>query len=155
VKVKIGDPMEKRRLLYERFQVGEHEPFCRPDASSRMQIPKPSGKGADPLIVYWEIDRSTNSPGVEREKTFGYQALLDTQTFQKHWPPRDDKDQTVRVFYVCPSQERINSIVAEIRAAPVSRFYRFAIRAEMLSTNAVTGTIWQDVEGKRYAIVRR
>lgn len=155
IKVKLGDPMEERFILYERFRIGEHEPYCRPDASCRMQIPTASGQGFDPLVVYWEIDRSSNSKAREREKTFGYDALIQTKTYAKHWPAADRRDPPVRVFYVCPSSERIDELVAEVRSIRVAQSYRFTTRDELLGGDPLFSTIWRGIDGKRYAIMRR
>jgi hypothetical protein len=119
-----------------------------------MQIPTASGQRSDPLVVYWEIDRSTNAKAREREKTFGYDALIQTKTYSKHWPALDGRNPTVRVFYVCPSIERIDELVAEVRSTHVAQSYRFTTRRDLNEGDPLFTPIWRGIDGKRYAIMR-
>ncbi len=152
IKMNLADPPEDRFILYERFQIGEHSPYCRPDASCRLAIPHSGGNGADTLIAYWELDRGSNSLTVEREKTYGYDALFGTERYRNHWPGDLPGGLALRVFYVCPSQERIDNLIHEVRSCSISRFYRFAVRAELSVETALTSPIWRGVDGKPYAI---
>ena len=48
----------------------------------------------------------------------------------------------VRIFYVCPSQERIDSVVNEIRSSEVSQHYRFAVRGSLIPTPLLISASW-------------
>lgn len=155
--VTLSDPLEKRHVLYERFTVGKDQHVsCRPDASCLLHIPRPGHPDVtDPLIIYWEIDRSKSSPQVERDKAAGYHALVQTKTYAKHWPATAAMSPYVRIFYVCPSTERIAFITTEVRSLAIAKDYRFAVRSDVVTDRVLTEQIWQDIDGKRYSIVRR
>ena len=154
-KVRLEDPIEKRHILYERFQTAEGEFYSRPDASCSIGIPRPKQPEAkDELIVYWELDRGTNSPTRERNKSGGYDALIRGKAYRNHWPSLGSEPAAVRIFYVCPSQERIDSIVGELRSLTVAKAYRFITRLELRNAQILTDMVWQDIERKRYAIMR-
>ena len=89
----------------------------------------------------------------EADKVAGYQQLVQRSVHRDHWP--ETSSPAVRVFYVCPSQQRIATLSQHLRGTPAASFYRFALREELTPASALTELIWADAEGKRYSIVRR
>ncbi len=154
-KARLEDSIDKRHIIYERFLTPHGELYSRPDASCSIGIPRPNETNVlDYLIVYWELDRGSNSPVKERSKSSGYEALIREKTYLKHWPSVGSQGVAVRIFYVCPTQERIDSLISELRSAMVSKSYRFATRTAIRESNVLTDAIWQDITGKRYAIMK-
>lgn len=155
---RLDQAAEKRHLLYERFRSGENQDAsCRPDASVLLQHAS-NGDSSPPrfLVGYWEIDRSTNSLDRELSKTPGYDCLLRSGVVRQHWPCLNQTGpDAVRVFYVCESGERIASLVTALRDQPVAAYYRFGLKAEVLSEGVLREPIWRDTLGRRYAILRR
>jgi hypothetical protein len=151
--VRISDPLERRHRLYERIRWNGHDVACRPDAACLLRLPSPHQPNtSDDLLVYWEIDRSTNSRNREAKKAAGYEALIGSRRFATHWPDASDRA-IVRVFYVCPSEERIANIAAEIAPTPVATYYRFACYDALSPASILTQAVWRDTEGRRYAIL--
>lgn len=145
-----GMPIHERMVLFERFGSGRDSVSCRPDASCLLWIPR--GSEYRPLILYWEVDRSTNRLSAELEKCAGYQNLMATNRYAIHWPETVGKSSAQRVFYVCNTQTRIKNIAEKIRDEPVAKAYRFSTHDQLQQTNPVTDKIWSDINGKLYAI---
>ena len=150
-----SDPLDRRQILYERFTLDDgSETSCRPDASSLLHIPKPSRPDVwDALVVYWEIDRGSSSSQREKDKILGYEALNQSHRYAEHWPAASEA--TVRVFYVCPSMDRIKSVSQHVRGRPAAALYRFALRSDLVPTHVLTGPVWHDADGKTYRILRQ
>jgi hypothetical protein len=153
--VGLAESAENRHVLYERFRQEHGDAWLRPDASCLIQIAEPNDS-ARFVVAYWEIDRSTNSPKREFGKSSGYDCLLRTKAYQRHWPElKGIEPDAVRVFYVCESQKRIDELSDVFRDLSIARFYRFVTRNRLLTTPDPTAAIWQDVDGKTYSIVKR
>ena len=153
-----ADPLEKRQVLYERITLENGgQVSCRPDASSLLQIPKPARPNAfDSLVIYWEIDRNAghkSSSKREAEKIDGYEALIESGGHVEHWPKAAAA--AVRVFYVCPNKERIQSIAQHVRGRPAAKFYRFAVKSDAVAPGILTSPVWCDAEGQNFSIWRR
>ncbi|HQX51778.1 MAG TPA: replication-relaxation family protein [Planctomycetaceae bacterium] len=153
--VGLAESAEQRHVLYERFRLEDRFAWLRPDASCLIQIAEPNDSVRF-VVAYWEIDRSTNSPEREFGKASGYDCLLRTKGYQRHWPElKEMEPDAVRVFYVCESQKRIDELSNVFRALSIARFYRFVIRSRLLTTPDPTVAIWQDVQGRKYSILRQ
>ena len=144
-------PAADRFVLYEKFPLADgRKATCWPDASSLLTIPLPNG-GTHPLIVYWEYDRSTERLTQVAGKMYGYHPLLVTQTYRKHWPQAINP--TVRVFFVCQSQERCRNIADVIAKMPGAESVRFTTIAELKPQRLLSDPIWRTVGGKLLQIL--
>jgi|GEM_PF-2003768 len=151
----LAESAENRHILYERFRLENRDAWVRPDASSLIRFEGATGSSHF-VVAYWEIDRSTNSLDKEMGKSTGYQCLIRTGAFRRHWPELAEiQPDAVRVFYVCESQKRIDQISNVLRGHGVAPYYRFAVREELLSSPEATARTWQDTEGEKYSILRR
>ncbi len=150
---KLGDAPEARFVLYERYATAQGEATCRPDASCWLRIPKRNREGEyDHLLIYWEIDRATNSTASELGKVAGYHALSQAQTFQNHWPLAIEP--VVRIFYVCPTPERLNSLVQTVQAAAATKDYRFTTKTKATCPGILVDPIWETTKGELLAIYK-
>ena len=116
--------------------------------------PKPAATQANTseLLVYWEIDRSTESRAQILEKIPGYTLLLDRKPYRRYWPQLVNP--TVRVFWVCQSDERIAALCEKLRDVPVARCFRFTTVAELTPELALCAPMWQLVDRSRREIMR-
>lgn len=131
----------------------------RPDASTWLRFP--SDGAFHDLLVWWEIDRSTEGLEQFAQKIAGYKRLLRDQAtssdgsqrhvYQRHWPSVAKASR--RVFIVAESQQRIGHIVTAIRQLPGVEFVRLTTRGELTADTVLTKTIWQDVNAERRAIL--
>jgi hypothetical protein len=148
-----NEPLYRRLILHQRFAEGPRIVSCRPDASCLLRLPSQASERAfDELIVYLEMDRSTNSRQKEIEKLSGYQHLFKEQAFRRHWP--ESKRPTVRILYVCLSQERVRSLIAAFAGNPIAKYVRFAVFADIAPESVLTDAIWQTSDGELRAILR-
>lgn len=148
----------ERFVLYEVFPLtteGETIP-CRPDASCLLSIPHSSPSGEPQTIqvpIYWEYDRSTMTRERMEKKPPGYEALLSSYRYRKHWPQVAETDR-VRICFVVPSEERLRNLADTYRPSRVAAYFRFATLADFSPARLLTETVWQDVNGNRYALYR-
>lgn len=152
---KPDDPPSRQRVLYHEFTTGGKKFTCQPDAASLMQIPRSTERieaGTTPLLGLWEIDRSTERVAQVVSKCPGYAALLDRKDYRRYWSNLDQAP--VRVFWVCPSRQRIESIVARLREHPVSQYFRFTTAGELSADSSMTLPIWRTIDGQRREIFR-
>ena len=78
--------------------------------------------------------------------------MLSERTYGRYF--RADDNVVVRVFWVCRSTERIQSLCEKLRSEPVAQFFRFTTITEFTADSALTIPIWQAVDGKRREILR-
>lgn len=151
------DHPSKRFVLYESFQLDRYTAVtCRPDASSRLRVPAPPAEGEaawNDLLIYWELDRSTETHAQVGKKMPGFKALLDQHAYRRHWPQLTPHE-AVRIFFVCQSAERLENLRTTLRDLPAADFLRFTTVAEIEPTRLLTEPIWQTVKGDRRSIIR-
>lgn len=149
----------QRHILYEDFSQEADTLQLRPDASSCLRIPgKKEGSWHD-LLIWWEIDRSTEGHRVS-EKIPAYNHFLRQQEndatgtpqplYRRHWP--ENKSPIVRVFFVCHSFQRIQSIRSTICKLPGAEFVRLGTLDSLKPDHVLREPIWYDVLGKTHAI---
>jgi len=143
---------DQRYILYERFPLADgRAATCWPDASCHIVIPGPDGTAHD-LLVYWEYDRSTERLGQVAAKLFGFQGLLSTGLYRKHWPAAPTP--TVRIFFVVPSATRLQNVAKVLADSPGSEAVRLTTAAELKPEFVLTEPIWRTVKGESLPILR-
>lgn len=149
----------ERFILYEDFKNPDGEIIlCRPDASTWLRFP--ATDSFHDLLIWWEIDRSTEGLDQVASKLAGYHRLLRDEepgpdgspqrVYLRHWPAAPNA--TRRVFFVCESTQRIDHLCMAIRQLPGSEFVRLTTRAQLTVDRFLAEPIWQDVKGERKAI---
>lgn len=152
---KPNEPPSLQRLLYHAFPEGNRTITCQPDAACRMSIPRDAARseaGMIDLIAYFEIDRSTERRGQVLTKLPGYAAAVEQRSWLRYFPQAASAP--VRIFFVCQSQQRINSLRECLEENPLSSFLRFATMQELTARHPLNDAIWQDTTGRRREIVR-
>jgi hypothetical protein len=147
-------PPNQRRLLYHSFP-GQPRCTCQPDAACRFTVPRELANpkaGVSDVIGFFEIDLSSEGRKQIAGKLPGYSRLLTERTYSRYFRAADNA--VVRVFWVCRSAERIQSLCEKLRHEPIAQFFRFTAIAEFTAESALTVPIWQDVTGKRREILR-
>jgi hypothetical protein len=150
-----NEPPSRRRVLYYEFDGDKKKFTCQPDAASLLLIPRNIERPADgttPLVAYWEFDRSRERTGQVRNKCRGYAALFDRRDYRRDWPQAEQA--AVRVFWVCPSQKRIDSLRQAMRDEPIAGSFRFTTVGELRPDRALLAPIWQTLDGRRREILR-
>ncbi|HUY90314.1 MAG TPA: replication-relaxation family protein [Pirellulales bacterium] len=150
-----NDPPSRRRVLYHEFTAGGKKFTCQPDAACLMQIPRDANRsaaGTTPLLVFWEVDRSTERTAQTTGKCPGYGALLERREYRRYWPQAEQAP--VRVFWVCRSRQRIESLVASLRDKPVAQCFRLTTADELRAETALTLPIWRTIDGHCREIIR-
>ena len=147
-------PPNQRRLLYHSFP-GQPRCTCQPDAACRFTVPRELANpkaGVSDVIGFFEIDLSSEGRKQIMGKLPGYSRLLTERTYCRYFGAADNA--VVRVFWVCRSAERIQSLCEKLRSEPIAQFFRFTAISEFTAESALTVPIWQDVAGKRREILR-
>lgn len=152
---KPDEPPSQQRLLYHPFPSGNVTITCQPDAARRMSIPRDAARaetGMIDLIAFFEIDRSTERRGQVLSKFPGYAALIEQRGWLRYFSSATAAP--VRVFFVCLSQQRINTLRECLSEHPLASVLRFATMLDLTSRHPLTDAIWQDTSGRRREIVR-
>ena len=105
-----------------------------------------------PLLVFWEADLSTERTGQTVNKCPGYGALLERRDYRRYWPQAERAP--VRVFWVCRSQQRIQSLSVALREKPVAQCFRLTTTDELRAETALTLPIWRTIDGQRREILQ-
>jgi hypothetical protein len=150
-----NEPPSRRRVLYHEFNGGKKKFTCQPDAASLLLIPRNverPAEGTTALLAYWEFDRSRERTGQVTNKCRGYAALLERRDYRRYWPQAEQA--AVRVFWVCPSRQRIESLRQAMRDEPIAGSFRFTTVAELQADAALVAPIWQTIDGQRREILR-
>jgi hypothetical protein len=149
-------PPTERFVLYEAFTTNPQSTLaCRPDASCRLRVPDLRADAESSwhdLLVYWELDRSTETHAQFGRKMPGYRALLDHQAYRRHWPQLTAHE-AIRIFVVCLTAERMENLRASLRHHPAAEFLRFTTVADMQPAALLTDPIWRAVDGSARAIL--
>ena len=149
-------PPSQRRVLYHGFK----DPpacACQPDSACRLSIPKdiasPTSNTTD-LLGYFEIDCSSEGRKQIVSKLPGYVRLIQHRAYTRYFP--SSADAVVRVFWVCRTQARIDSLMEILGTESVAQFFRFTTSQELSKTTsaAMTSPIWQATDGKHREIIR-
>jgi len=150
-----NDPPSRQRVLYHEFIAGGKKFTCQPDAACLMRIPRDahrSAAGTTPLLVFWEVDRSTERTAQTTNKCPGYGALLERRDYRRYWPQAEQAP--VRVFWVCRSRQRIASLTVSLREKPVAQCFRLTTADELRAETALTLPIWRTIDGQCREIIR-
>jgi hypothetical protein len=150
-----NDPPSRQRVLYHEFTAGGKKFTCQPDAACLMRIPRDADRpaaGTTPLLVFWEVDRSTERTAQTVNKCPGYGALLERREYRRYWPQAEQAP--VRVFWVCRSRQRIESLTVSLRDKPVAQCFRFTTAEELRADSALTLPIWRTIDGQSREIIR-
>jgi len=142
----------ERFLLRSQFKATDGTVTFFPDSACHLQIPRSGSSSFDSLLLYFEVDRSTEAHNRWAKKLRGIEAFLaDATAWQKHWPSVTKP--AVALFILCPSQQRIKGlteVVRDSKAAQRIRFTTFPLNPEALFTEKV----WQNSAGENYAILK-
>lgn len=152
---KPDEPPSRQRVLYHEFPAGNKRFTCQPDAASLLWIPREGKRpqaDATPLVALWEVDCSTERTKQTANKCPGYAALLERRDYRRYWPQAEEA--AVRVFWVCRSLQRIESLCEALREHSVSQYFRFTTAAELTAETAFTVPIWRTIDGERREILR-
>lgn len=150
-----NDPPSRQRVLYHEFSAGGKKFTCQPDAACLMRIPRTAGPataGTTPLLVFWEVDRSTERTAQIAGKCAGYATLLDRREYRRYWPQAEQA--AVRVFWVCRSRQRIETLSMALRDQPVAQCFRFTTADELRADTALMLPIWRTIDGQCREILR-
>ena len=150
-----NEPPSRQRVLYHEFTAGGKKFTCQPDKACLVQIPREADRqaaGTTPLLVFWEVDRSTERTAQVVAKCAGYAALLEKREYRHYWPASERA--AVRVFWVCRSRRRIESLAAALQSQPVAQSFRFTTADELTAETALTMPIWRTLDGQCRAILR-
>ncbi len=150
---KADSPPSTQRKLYHAFPIGNRTITCQPDAACRMSIPRESSTGVIDLIAYFEIDRSTERRLQVASKLPGYTALIEQRAWPRYFPTAASAP--VRLFFVCLTQKRIDSLRTHLADNPLASILRFATNRELTTRHPLTDAIWQDISSRRREIVRK
>jgi len=152
---KPDEPPSRQRFLYHAFPDGNRSMTCQPDAACRMSIPhdaaRTDSKMID-LVAFFEIDRSTERRGQVLGKLPGYAALIEKRSWIRYFPSAASAP--VRIFFVCRSQQRIDSLRESLGQHPLAAIVRFGTMRELDSRHPLSDAIWQDSSGRRREIIR-
>lgn len=149
-------PPSQRRILYHGFK----DPpacTCQPDSACRLSIPKdittPTTNTTD-LLGYFEIDCSSEGRKQIVSKLPGYVRLIQHRAYTRYFSSSGDA--VVRVFWVCRTQARIDSLLELLGTESVAQFFRFTTSQDLSAStsSAMTSPIWQATDGKRREIIR-
>ena len=147
-------PPSQRRVLYHGFPKPFPACTCQPDAAFRFSVPlDPASlfsRHAD-LVSFFEIDCSTEGRKQIKTKLPGYERLLSQKSYLRYFA--ESEKATIRIFWVCPTWERVRSLCQVLKDEPVAKFFRFTALQGMKPTTVLTDPIWQDTQGKRREIV--
>lgn len=144
-----------QRTLYHVLPGADRSLTYLPDAACRMEIPRDihhPNAGTIDLVTYWEVDRSTERRGQVLGKLPGLSAVIAHRAWQRYFS--DQSQAPVRVFFVCLSQKRIETLRESLRDQPVSALLRFATLSEVTQRQPVTEPIWRDIAGHPREIIR-
>lgn len=150
-----NDPPSRQRVLYHEFTAGGKKFTCQPDAACLMQIPRDLNQpqaGTTSLLGFLEADNSTERTAQVVNKCPGYGALLERREYRRYWPQAEQVP--VRVFWVCRSRQRIDSLAASLREKPVAQCFRFTTADELRAETALTLPIWWTIDGQCREIIR-
>lgn len=150
-----NDPPSRQRVLYHEFSAGGKKFTCQPDAACLLWIPRDLDRpetGMTALLGFLEADNSTERTGQVVNKCPGYAALLQRREYRRYWPQAEQA--AVRVFWVCRSRERIESLSAAFREKPVAQSFRFTTATELTAETALTMPIWRTIDGQCREIIR-
>ncbi len=147
-------PATERFILYDRFPVAiDRTAVCWPDASNLTLIPSQEA-GTHPLIIYWEYDRGTERLAQVAAKMYGYDSLLRTAAYRRHWPSANGEP-TVRIFFVIEgSKTRLQNIAETLKNFPAAAAVRLTTTADLQPAKMLTDPIWYDTAGNRKSILR-
>jgi hypothetical protein len=153
--VQRDTPLSRQRVLYHEFAAKDKTFTCQPDAASLLQIPRDLDRpnaGMTPLLAFLEVDRSTERTTQAASKCAGYTALFEQRQYRRYWPQAGQA--AVRVFWVCRSSQRIESLTAAVREHTVAQSFRFTTADELRADTALTLPIWKTIDGERREILR-
>jgi hypothetical protein len=153
--VQRDTPPSQRRVLYHEFTAAGKKFTCQPDAACLLQIPRNLDRldtDTTPLVAYFEIDRSTERTAQVAAKCAGYATAIEERMYRRYWQHAGAA--AVRVFWVCLSPERIESLTAKLREQPVAQLFRFAVASDLRAETAFTAPIWRTIDGERREILR-
>lgn len=148
-------PLLHQRWLYHAFSTGEKTVTCLPDAVSLLRIPRDSRRperDTTDLVAYWEIDCSTERRTQIVDRLPGYAALVEQQGYRRYWPQIEQP--AVRVFWVCRTPQRIETLREKLKDVPIAKIFRFTTNDELTAANALVRPIWRDASGSRREILR-
>jgi hypothetical protein len=137
-------------MLNNRYAHDGHTVSFRPDASCHLQMPHSGGLAS--LIIYFEVDRSTEGHGQWERKLLGIESFVnDAKAWLGHW--RKVSDPTIRVFVLCKSMERLGNLIETTKPSPAARYIRFTT-FPLDAATVLTGDVWQDCGGELKRIIR-
>lgn len=138
-------PPSQRFVLYHEFHDGTRTFTCQPDAAGVLKIPNPTRPDQPTeLAVLFEIDLSTEGLAQCCRKIPGHTALLERRSFH-YWS--DLRNPEFRVFWIVPSNRRIEELRAAFRDFTVAEHFFFTT-FEHCNQRILTDKVWQDIQGK-------
>lgn len=150
-----NEPPSRQRVLFHEFNDGGKKVTCQPDGACAIEVPRTIGRpeeGTTPLLIFWEVDRSTERTGQVLAKCPGYAALISRQEYRRYFP--GSAGAAVRVFFVCPSLERVRSLASALKEHSVGPYLRFGAMPDLTPQAIMTAPVWTTVDGDRRTIMR-
>jgi hypothetical protein len=146
-----GRSPTESQILNNRYPRDGRIVSFRPDACCHLQRPH-EGKLAS-LLVYVEVDRSTEGHGQFEEKLPGVEEFLQDggKGWHGHWPQIENP--TVFIWVLCKSPERAGNLGKSMRpssAAPLIRLATYPLDP----AKVLTDYVWQDCHGELKRIMK-
>jgi hypothetical protein len=140
-KAKKNLPPNQRSILHHTFSDGISSIACQPDMVCLLIIPPDTS-----LVAFFEQDRSTMGSKQIAAKARRHQSLVESRAYTRYWPAL--KKPVVRVFWIAPSDERIQTIVQASEQQPVQRSYRFLTERRRDAGNRILDPVWAFPDGR-------
>ncbi len=104
--------VSQRFRVYEDFETNAGKTVaCRPDVSGLVLVPGTNDASIHPLVLYGEIDNSTDSREQIENKLPGYFQLIRQGGYGRHWSNLNGQQAHVRVLFVCKTMERVRNLI--------------------------------------------
>ncbi len=138
-----------RRLLSYNFLVNRQQISYRPDAVSLTFVP--TEQGETPLVIAWELDRSTEGHKQVRAKLPGLTQFIDQRPYLRHF--EDLPNVPARSIWVVQSRRRLAELQTVFAASPIAAAIRLAFLPTLCSGFSLRDKIWTDTSGQPRAIL--
>lgn len=145
-----NDTRLPQRFLLRREFAGQNRTnviTCWPDAACLLPVPHQDRIWH--LAVLWEFDRATETLKQVIAKLAGYERFIAQQEWKRIFPMAD----SIRIFFVVPSTDRIQNIATAAKNSPAASFLRFAVTAEVSAASVLTAPIWRTIAGEHRAVL--
>ena len=150
VKASKGRSPSEFQVLRNLYERDGHTVSFRPDASCHLQLPHKGSLAS--LVVYLEVDRSTEGHGQWERKLQGIEPFIDDpKAWRGHWPTVIDP--IIRIFVLCKTQRRIDELIETTKSSSAAGDIRFTTYPLDVAT-VLIADVWQKSDGELKRIIR-